>query len=337
MLTAQSDKHYYNQHLSTKDTSPILLSRNFVGSEAIFSIDPDIENQMTKIVWENNPNANKQFINRIVQIAPNILLYNEYNDSLSNVLYSPSQPTKIEFLDSSFQTLRLVDIWNNRPFKTVNHSKLTYYHFNAEEMMVLPYDEQVNNLIPDEYSVFTNVDVIGDYLLLSYKQLSLNGSTIIGMKTYLIVYNNRGEKIAEVSNIPTWDKGVISPNGLYMLYIFGGNLGTVNQPYVKLERPGWAIMDLKSKAIVYSEFEREGTHLDGVFLVQGLLEVNSTTPFDKEHYDYKVLFEESTRTLYKKFWLQSEWNDLLIEIDKTTIKDWKYYIHKYNFEKISFN
>lgn len=94
-------------------------------------------------------------------------------------------------------------------------------------------------------------------------------------------------------------------------------------------------MDLRSKSVVYSELELDGTHLDGVFLIQGLLEVNSTTPYDKFYYDYKVFFDESSRTLYKKYWLQSEWNNLLQEVKETNNKDWLYYISKYKFETVT--
>lgn len=316
------------------DTIPILLQRNFVGKEIRFSIEPNLENRMTKVLWESKLNNHEEFVNKVVQVAPNILMYSECPDDISDVLYNTSQPTKIEFLDSSLQTIRIVDIWNHRPFMKEDGVKLTYFHFNAEEMKVLSYEKQISKIIPDEYSLFTNVEVIGNHLILSYKQLSLSGSTIIGMNTSIIIYNPIGEIIAEIDNIPTWDQGVISPNGNYMLYIFGGDLGTVNQPFAKLQRPGWAIMDLKSKNIIYSEYEREGTHLDGAFYRQGLLEVNSTTPFDAQHYDYKVFFEDSTRTIYRKFWLQSEWNELLQEVKRTNIKNWKYYISKYDFEKI---
>jgi hypothetical protein len=328
------DKTHCRQYIIKADTLPILLRRNFLGKEVSFSIDPAIENGMTKVVWESRPFNDQSYTNQIVQVAPHILLYQEYPDSLSMVFYNTSQPVKIEFLDSSFQTLQLVDIWSIRPYQTVHSAKSTYYHFNAEGMSVLPYDKQGTILAPDEYSLFTGIVVVGHHLILSYKQLALNGSTIIGMKTSLFIYNLNGDAIAEINDIPSWDQGVISPNGLYMLYIFGGNAATVNQPFAQLERPGWAIMNLQSKAIVYSEFETDGTHIDGVFYTQGFLEVNSVTPFDAEHYDYKVFFDESTHTIYKKFWLQREWDDLLMEFDKTKIKDWKYYILKYNFEKI---
>lgn len=84
-----------------------------------------------------------------------------------------------------------------------------------------------------------------------------------------------------------------------MLYIFGGNIATVNEPFAKLQEPGWALMDLRSKSVVYSELELDGTHLDGVFLIQGLLEVNSTTPYDKFYYDYKVFLMKAAEHYIK--------------------------------------
>ena len=49
----------------------------------------------------------------------------------------------------------------------------------------------------------------------------------------------------------------------------------------------------------------------------------------------KFFFDESSRTLYKKYWLQSEWNNLLQEVKETNNKDWLYYISKYKFETVT--
>ena len=323
-----------NKLFIPSDTIPVILTRNFSDSEVSFLIDTAIEKGMTKVVWNSSTNSNYQQSNHIVQIAPYILLYKEYPDSLSNRLFGECIVTKIEFMDSSYQTKRIVDVWNNMPFMRINNIKRTYNHFDAEGMSVLPYDKQVENIIPNEHSIFIWANVIGNYLILSYKQLEISEFTITGMKTTIMIYNMEGEIIAEVNNVPNWDKGVVSPNGLFMMYIFGGDIPTVNQPFAKLEKTGWAIMDLKTQSILYTEFEKEGTHLDGVFYVQGLLEANSTTPFENEYYDYKVFFDEISGILYKKLWLQSEWNEFVDEWKQSKNDDWRYYLNKYNFEKI---
>ena len=319
-----------------KDTSPISFTRYFVGQEVSVALNSELESPMTHVVWRSKPVISERFEDKIVQVAPNILVYYESPDSIKNVLFSSSQPTMIEFLDSSLrQTLRTFDIMGNLPFKRPYNAKLTYFNFDAERMNLLPFAKQQNTFIPDEYSIFTNVEALGNHIILSYKQVILHNFTIVDMNTSLVIFNYYGEVIAELNNIPTWDKGVISPSGNFMLYIFGGNIATVNEPFAKLQEPGWALMDLRSKSVVYSELELDGTHLDGVFLIQGLLEVNSTTPYDKFYYDYKVFFDDSSRTLYKKYWFQSEWNNLLQEVKETNNKDWLYYISKYKFETVT--
>lgn len=113
----------------------------------------------------------------------------------------------------------------------------------------------------------------------------------------LRIFNLEGLLIAEIDLIPTLDNAVISPNGFYMMYKSGGSFGNVNQPFARLEKPAWGLVDIQANKVVYHETEKEGTHLDGIFFTQGLLQSNSTTPFDNNHYDYKVFFDESTHTI----------------------------------------
>jgi len=140
--------------------------------------------------------------------------------------------------------------------------------------------------------------------------------------------------LSEISDLSTCDQAIVSPSGKYMMYLYGGYVRTVNQPFATLEKPGWALMELSSKKIVYSEPEKEGTILNGVHFTQGLLAANSTTPFDKVHYDYNVFFNEKDNNIYRKYFLQTEWDELIRESNSTGNTDWMYFIKKFNFESI---
>jgi hypothetical protein len=317
-----------------QDTNKIKLTRQFLDKKIEFLITSSIEDGMTKIVWKEKIYENEAKENRVTQISSKVLLYSEFPSTLKGEFFGISQPMKLEFLDSSFQSLRFVDIWTNRPFQNGQGKKLTYYHFDAESMNVLPFSKQEKSE-PTEYSITTQVKTIGNYVIVIYKNYTLQEHTILDAKPLLKIYDISGQLISSVENLSTCDQVAVSPSGKYMMYSFGGLIPTVNQPFASLDDRGWAIMDLKTKKIIYSELEKEGTILNGVYFVQGFLESNSTTPFDKVHYDYKVFFDEIDRVIYRKLWLQSEWDKAIQESNSTGNSDWRYFIKKYQFEKIA--
>lgn len=310
----------------------IILNRDFAGKEIQFEIDQGIEDGFTKVIWEESPVPDK--FNQVVQIAPTVLLYREYLPELKETSYGQWQPTFIEFLDSSFQSITMIDIWQNRPFQDTGNISVTYYHFNAEGIELIPYEKQIEQILPSEYSIFTDVYCTGHHVIVSFRQLHISNYLIYDQKSYIRVFDLKGNLVTENNMIPTIDNVVISPKGAYMMYLAGGSWANVNQPFASLENASWGIIDIHAKQVLFHEVEKEGTHLDGIFFTQGLLHSNSTTPFDKIHYDYDVFFNEETQTLYKKFWTQAEWDQLKEEYSRTKNKDWRYYLEKYGFEKI---
>ncbi|MBK8668620.1 MAG: hypothetical protein IPN89_03805 [Saprospiraceae bacterium] len=107
------------------------------------------------------------------------------------------QPEKIEFLDTTYKTIRTVDIWKNRPYQSLNNAKLTYWNFDSEAMGTIPYSEQKSPITPNEYSLFTDVRSEGNHVIVNYelrsiknsKQWGMEASDVVAVKHTLHIYD----------------------------------------------------------------------------------------------------------------------------------------------------
>src|SRR5690606_23474372 len=101
-------------------------------------------------VWEEDLDYNgMRRLNRIVQLSPTVMLYRRFPEEAAKSFYYLDQPEKIEFMDTSYHTIKVVDIWKDRPYQDVKNAKLTYWNFDSEDMGVIPYTEQQTPIKPN--------------------------------------------------------------------------------------------------------------------------------------------------------------------------------------------
>ena len=285
-------------------------------------------------------------LNRIVQLSPTVLLYRRLPKEAANSFYYLDQPEKIEFMDTSYHTIKIVDIWKSRPYQDVKNAKLTYWNFDTEGMGVIPYTEQQTPIKPNEYSLFTHVQSEGNHVIVNYelrsiknsKQWGMEASDVVAVKHTLHIYDLRGNLKYVLKDLPSVDQAVVSNDGKYMMYIFGGlNLATANGPFGSIERSGWALMRLKDRKVVYQEYTDDGNlAFNRLYETsKNLLKVAYSTPKDNDGvYDYHVYFSPEKEVIFKKLWTHEEWKVLESEWKVNNINDWNFYIPKFNFEQI---
>ncbi len=327
------------------------LDRIAFGKQVSFTIDPQHEGGETWTpVWEENlQNVKHEGKNRIVQLSSTVLLYRRFPTEVAKDYYYTDQPDKIEFLDSTNKTIKVVDIWNNRPYQDVKPARLTYFHFDGEKMEMIPYKNQDKKITPTEYSLFTDVRSEGNHVIVNYELRSIvttksysdehSSRVIIGVKHTLYIYDLQGNLKYELKNFPSVDGAVVSNNGQYMMYTFGGiGLETANNPFGRIERDGWALIRLKDQKIVYQEYADDeklafnrlwkDTESDLLILVY-------STPSDVIDYDYFIFFDEMNDKILKRKMPFAELKEISNYWKVNKKLDYRYHFNRFNFEQIS--
>ncbi|MBK6784789.1 MAG: hypothetical protein IPG79_14250 [Saprospiraceae bacterium] len=224
--------------------------------------------------------------------------------------------------------------------------KAYFWHFDHEGMGTIPYSEQKSPIQADEYSLFTRVYAEGYHVVVNYELRSIKNiknfgmegysSNVVGVKHTLHIYDLSGNFKYELKDLPSVDQAVVSNDGRYMMYIFGGmGLANANNPFGTIDRSGWALMRLKDQK-VFSEFTDDGIlAFNRLCMQQNMPIVGYSTPqINDGVYDYFVFFDEHDESIYKKLWTHEEWKMLDKEWKSTGNKSWMYYIRKFNFEQI---
>ena len=329
----------------TYEQPEVHLSRKYLGKDIDLTLNPEHRGgEGWNAVWEEDLDYNgMRRLNRIVQLSPTVLLYRRFPEEAAKNFYYLDQPDKIEFMDTSYHTIKVVDIWKDRPYQDVKNAKLTYWNFDTEGMGVIPYTEQQTPIKPNEYSLFTHVQSEGNHVIVNYelrsiknsKQWGMEASDVVAVKHTLHIYDLRGNLKYVLKDLPSVNQAVVSNDGKYMMYIFGGmNLATANSPFGTIERPGWALMRLKDQKVVYQEYTDDGI-LAFNRLYQdnsGLLKNTYSTPSDLEHYDYHIYFDCVSKTLYKKLWNQQEWDNAKEQRNSLLYRRLEY-IKEFNFQQ----
>lgn len=323
------------------------LQRQYLGKDIDLTLNPEHRGgEGSQTIWQEAV-ADAQFerMNRIVQLSPTVLLYKRFPAEVAKHFHDYDQPDKIEFLDTGYNTIKTVDIWKSRPYQDIKNAKLTYWNFDTEGMGVIPYTEQQTPIKPNEYSHFTHVQSEGNHVIVNYelrsiknsKQWGMEASDVVAVRHTLHIYDLQGNLKYELKDLPSVDQAVVSNDGKYMMYIFGGmGLANANSPFGTIERAGWALMRLKDQKVVYQEYTDDGIlAFNRLFITGNLLLTGYSTPRDDDGvYDYFVFFDEKNESIYKKLWTHEEWKLLRAKFSETKIEDWSYYIPKFNFEQI---
>lgn len=328
----------------------VKISREFLGKQITLEVDPAHPGgEAWTTIWEEDvkdPGFERK--NRICQLSPTVLLYRRFPKEYARTFYYIDQPDKLEFLDTNFNTIRTVDIWKNRPYQDIQNAKLTFWHFDHEGMGTIPYSEQKSPIQADEYSLFTRVYSEGNHVVVNYELRSIKNvknfgmegysSNVVGVKHTLHIYDLSGNLKYELKDLPSVDQAVVSNDGRYMMYIFGGmGLANANNPFGTIDRSGWALMRLKDQKVLYSEFTDDGNlAFNRLYTTSvNLLKVAYSTPKENDGvYDYHVYFSPIKNLIFKKLWTHEEWKLLEKDWKSTNISDWNYYIPKFNFKEI---
>jgi hypothetical protein len=329
---------------------PVTLTRRAFGKELSFQIKPMHEGgDAWTTPWEEKIDDPKfDRYNRICQLSPTVLLYRRFPNEVAKDFYYVDQPDKLEFLDEKFKTLKTVDVWENRPYQKLANGKLTYHHFDLESAEILPYDKQKEKPHPTEFTLFTEVKAEGNHVIVNYELRSMEttkkfGSdyllmTVVGVKHTIHIYDLQGNLKYEIKDIPSVDGAVVSNNGEYMMYTFGGiGLATANSPFATIERSGWALMRLKDRKVVYSEYTDDGKLAFGrLWIEQNLLRVAYSTPSTEIDYDYWVFYDEQSKKLFIHKLTKNQRSIMTNDYNSSPEK-FRYldYVEKFNFQQIS--
>lgn len=330
----------------------IPVTRLFMGKHVTFNLNPNLPGgEDIKVVFQDTTYGisthNKWVNNQITQLSPTVLLFNEFPKEVDKDFYYNRQPMKLEFMDKNFNTIKTIDIWKNRPYKEVGNKRLTYYHFDAEGMEVIPYKNEKTSLVPDEMTLFTSVRAEGKHVIVNYELRSLitnkNGnnsySKIIGVKHTLQIYDLSGNLLYVLTDLSSVDGAVVSNNGQFMMYTFGGiGLATANNPFGTIEREGWALMRLMDQKIVYKEYTDDGIlAFNRLWMDQGTIRLSYSTPSTEYDYDFWVFFDDENGKLYNYKITQAERKQLRNEILSRKEKNrFKYFNERFQLIEIPF-
>lgn len=335
-----------------KPDPQIPITRSFMGRNVTFNLNPNQPGgEDIKVVYEDTIHGisthNRWVSNQITQLSTTVLLYSQFPREVGKDFYYDRQPMKLEFMDSIFRTIKTVDIWKDRPYQEVGDKKLTYYHFDAEGMEVVPYKNQKTLETPNEMTLFTSVRSEGMHVIVNYELRSLktvqNGehtySKMTGVKHTLHIYDLSGNLIYTLRDMPSVDGAVVSNNGKYMMYTFGGiGLATANNPFGTIEREGWALMRLSDQKIVYKEYTDNGILAFNRLwkdTESNLLMLGYSTPSNEIDYDYYIIFDENDNNIYTRKMPFSESKEISNYWKINKKLNYRYHIKKFNFQLIS--
>ncbi|MBK9150335.1 MAG: hypothetical protein IPM26_04760 [Saprospiraceae bacterium] len=284
----------------------LTIKRNYLGKVINLGVNPEHPGgEAWTTIWEediHDPLFERK--NRICQLSPTVLLYRRFPSEVAKNFFYLDQPEKIEFLDSTYKTIKTVDIWKNRPYQGLKNAKMTYWNFDGEAMGTIPYSEQKSPITPNEYSLFTHVRSEGNHVIVNYelryiknsKQWGMETSDVVAVKHTLHIYDLQGNLKYELKDLPSIDEAVVSNDGRYMMYVFGGmGLATANSPFGTIERPGWALMRLEDQKIVYQEYTDDGKlAFNRLSMQQSLLHNAYSTPSNDIDYDRMIFLIKLT-------------------------------------------
>lgn len=276
-------------------------------------------------------------LNRIEQMSKTVLCYKGIPVNMEGRFAMPLQPLLLEFLDTAAVTLQQIDIWSARPYQEFGDKVSGYYEFDAERMGVIPYHKQPVPIEPDRYSMFTHVRAEGHHVIVNYELRGMKEMDVVRVEHTLHLYDLQGN-LKQVIQLPSVDGAVISDDGKYMMYTYGGiGLANTHHPFATIEKQGWAIMNLTDKRIVQQEDIDAGTlSFNRLFMEGNFLRVAYSHPMEGENIsDYHAFFHAHTGKLYTKQWKTDEWEILRNEWRQSGITDWMYYIKKYDFKSLT--
>lgn len=317
----------------------VKIQRSPFGKTINLNLNPAHEGGLYyNTIWEEEYKVGQRnYMRRVIQLSSTVISYQNLPENVvPERFYYYDQPMKLEFLDSAYRSIKTVDIWNNRPYKNIPPNKLSYWNFDGENTEVIPYKEQKTRIIPNEYSLFTNVLSEGTHVVVNYELRGLKNNQVVNVKHTLGIYDLNGNLTNTIRDIPSIDGALVSNDGKYMLYTFGGiGLATANNPFATIEREGWALMRLADQKVVYSEYTDDGKlAFDGIVIVNNLLHIGYSTPDTRLDFDLLIFFNYENETIFKGKLTRADFIEIGEEMNKQQIKDWHPFLTNKYFQQI---
>lgn len=241
-------------------------------------------------------------------------------------LFSKFIPLELNFFSERGEKIGEYDIWGQRPFQSHGGKNLTYDHFSAESMRVLPKTSQEVPLEATEYTLKIFVKASGKHTIVDYELVSLADSKIFDAKHILRVLDEKGDVLTEIQ-LDSYDDGAVSPDGKYLLYVYGDENSNTSQSFAYIYEQGWGAVNLTENRIVSKHSKKKNSAFNRVYLAKdGLLSIGYSFPYSKELIRYRVFLDSKLEVIILKTFSYDEFEKVKDYFRNSERKTWKEYL-----------
>jgi hypothetical protein len=241
-------------------------------------------------------------------------------------LFSKSIPLELNFFSESGEKIGEYDVWGQRPFQSYVGKNLTYEHFNAEMMSVLPQSEQKEPIEVMEYTLKILVKASGKHTIIDYELVSLADYRIFDAKHILRVLDEKGDVLTEIQ-LDSYDDGAVSSDGKYLLYVYGDENSNTSQSFAYIYEQGWGVVNIPESRVVSKHRKKKNTAFNRVYLAKGgLLSIGYSYPYSKELIGYRVFLDSKIEVIILKTFSYDEFEEIKDYFRNSERKTWKDYL-----------
>lgn len=320
-------------HIAEYKASPdVNITRRFMGKDIIFPINPAHPGGRSVVVWQETIiDGDNEITYTISQLSSTVLLYNARQTGVvTDRIFDPvCGPMKLEFMDPSCHTLREIDLWAERPYRSAESVCIMDRFLQPAGWSIMPYDGE--DVFRSEDCMYVYVRSVGNQVLVNYQLVDLiNKYQVAGLHQSLTIYDTQGDIRYSSNDLPIIDWAVLSADGRYLLY----NLAY----YDMIDGEGWTIRRVADDRIMYSEsITPDQYYFMGFELEDHLVKVTfQNTNNDNEGYNYWVLFDSESGSLYRYRPSLTEMDVLAGEIEAKKISNkLRYFLQRLDFESLS--
>ena len=244
----------------------------------------------------------------------------------STRLFSTSIPLELNFYNERGEKIGEYDVWGQRPFQSYGGKNLTYGHFSAESMSVIPKTSQELPLEATEYTLKINAKASGQHTIVDYELVSLADFKIFDAKHILRVLDEKGDVLTEIQ-LDSYDDGAVSPDGKYLLYVYGDENSNTSQSFAYIYEQGWGVVNIPKNRVVSKHRKKKNTAFNRVYLAKGgLLSIGYSHPYSKELIRYRVFLDSKLEVIILKSFSYDEFEEIKDYFRNSERKTWKEYL-----------
>lgn len=241
-------------------------------------------------------------------------------------LFSKSIPLELNFFNESGEKIGEYDVWGQRPFQSYGGKNLTYGHFSAEGMSVIPKTSQELPLEATEYTLKIFVKASGQHTIVDYELVSLADFKIFDAKHILRVLDEKGDVLTEIQ-LDSYDDGAVSPDGKYLLYVYGDENSNTSQSFAYIYEQGWGVVNIPENRVVSKDRKKKNTAFNRVYLAKGgLLSIGYSYPYSKKLIGYRVFLDSKLEVIILKAFSYDEFEEVKDYFRNSERKTWKEYL-----------